>query len=74
MVSYLQRCQIRVHFIPLICSICHMESQITDTEHIIWKARPDSNEVGLKIGGRNINNLRFADDTILLAKSSHDLK
>lgn len=34
----------------------------------------DSEEGGVKVGGRNISNLRYADDTILLAESSNDLK
>ena len=29
---------------------------------------------GIKIGGRNINNLRYADDTILMAESKEELK
>ena len=29
---------------------------------------------GIKIAGRNINNLRYADDTILMAKSEEELK
>ena len=31
-------------------------------------------QVGFKIGGRNINNLRYADDTTLIAKSEEELK
>ena len=38
------------------------------------KAGLDSEEGGVKIGGRNINNLRYADNTILLAESNDDLK
>ena len=34
----------------------------------------DSDEEGVKIGGRNINNRRYVDDTILLAEGSNDLK
>lgn len=43
-------------------------------EHIIQKAGLDSDEGGVKISGRNINKLRYADDTNLLAESSNDLK
>ena len=32
-------------------------------------ARPDEAQAGIKISGRNINNIRYADDTILMAKS-----
>ena len=34
----------------------------------------DEAQAGIKIAGRNINNLRYADDTILMAKSEEELK
>ena len=34
----------------------------------------DEAQAGIKIAERNINNLRYADDTILLAKSKEELK
>ena len=34
----------------------------------------DETQVGIKIAGRNINNLRYADDTTLMAESEEDLK
>ena len=37
-------------------------------------ARLDEAQVGIKIAGRNINNLRYADDTILLAERGEELK
>ena len=37
-------------------------------------ARLDEAQVGIKIAGRNINNLRYADDTILMAESEEELK
>ena len=37
-------------------------------------ARLDETRSGIKIAGRNINNLRYADDTILMAKSKEKLK
>ena len=43
-------------------------------EHVIQKARLDSGEGRVKMGGRNIRNLRCADDTVLLAESSNNLK
>ena len=36
-------------------------------EYIMWNARLDEAQTGIKIAGRNINNLRYADDTTLLA-------
>ena len=34
----------------------------------------DEAQAGIKIAGRNINNLRYADDTILMAESKEELK
>ena len=38
-------------------------------EYIMQNARLDEAQAGIKIAGRNINNLRYADDTILMAES-----
>ena len=35
---------------------------------------PDDSQAGIKIAGRNINNLRYADDATLMAESEEDLK
>ena len=35
----------------------------------MWTVRLDEAQVGIKIAGRNINNLRYADDTTLMAES-----
>ena len=37
-------------------------------------ARLDEAQAGIKVAGRNINNLRFADDTTLTAESEEELK
>ena len=37
-------------------------------------ARLDEAQIGMKIAGRNINNLRYADDTTLMAESEEELK
>ena len=37
-------------------------------------AGPDELQAGIKIGGRNINNLRYVDDTTLMAESKDELK
>ena len=37
-------------------------------------ARLDEAQAGIRIAGRNINNLRYADDTILMAESEKELK
>ena len=43
-------------------------------EYIIWNARLDEAQGGIKIAGRNINNLRYADDTNNKAESEEELK
>ena len=43
-------------------------------EHIMLNARLDEVQAGIKIAGRNINNLRYADDTTLMAESKEELK
>ena len=43
-------------------------------ENITRNARLDEAQAGIKIVGRNISNLRYADDTILMAESKEELK
>ena len=38
-------------------------------EYIMWNARLDEAQYGIKTAGRNINNLRYTDDTTLMAES-----
>ena len=40
----------------------------------MWNAGLDEAQAGIKTAGRNINNLRFTDDTTLMAKSEEELK
>ena len=40
----------------------------------MWNAGMDKAQAGIKIAGRNINNLRYADDTTLMAESEEELK
>ena len=40
----------------------------------MWNAGLDEAQAGIKITGRNINNLRYADDTTLMAESEEELK
>ena len=44
------------------------------TEYIMWNARLDESQTGIKIARRNINNLRYADNTTLMAESEKELK
>ena len=43
-------------------------------EYIIWNARLNESQAGIKIAGRNINNLRYANDTTLIAESEEEPK
>ena len=43
-------------------------------EYIVWNARLDESHAGIKTAGRNINNLRYSDDTTPLAESEEGLK
>ena len=43
-------------------------------EYIMRNTGLEETQAGIKIGGRNINNLRYADDTTLMAKSEEELK
>ena len=43
-------------------------------EYIMWNAGLHEAQAGIKIAGRNINNLRYADDNTLISESEEDLK
>ena len=43
-------------------------------EYIMWNARLDEAQAGIKTAGRNISNLKYADDTTLMAESEEELK
>ena len=40
----------------------------------MWNARLEEAQAGIKIAGRNINNLRYADDTTLMTENEEELK
>ena len=52
-------------------SLCLFNLQ---AEYIMRNARLDEAQAGVKIVGRNINNLRYADDTTVMAESEEELK
>ena len=52
--------------LPCLCNVC--------TECIMQNARLDEAQAGIKIARRNINHLRYADDTTLMAESEEELK
>ena len=43
-------------------------------EYIMWNAGLEEAQAGIKIAGRSINNLRYADDTTLMAESEEEIK
>ena len=59
-----------------ICQGCLLSPCLFNlyTEYIMRNARLDELQAGIKIGGRNINNFRYVDDTTLMAESEEELK
>ena len=59
-----------------VCQGCILSSCLFNiyAEYIMKNARLDEAQVGIKIAGRNIKNLRYADDTTLMAESAKELK
>ena len=56
--------------------VCMLSSYLFNlyAEYIMQNARLDEAQADIKIAGRNINNLRHADDAILMAESKKELK
>ena len=52
-------------------SLCLFNSY---AKYIMWNAGFDEAQAGIKITGRNISNLRYADDTTLMAENEEELK
>ena len=53
---------------------CHLAYLTYNAEYIMRNAGLEEAQAGIKIAGRNINNLRYADDTTLMAESEEELK
>ena len=53
---------------------CHPALFNLYAEYIMWKAGLDEAHTGIKIARKNINNLRYADDTTIMAESEEELK
>ena len=53
---------------------CHPAYLTSISEYIMQNARLDEAQAGIKIAGRNINNLRYTDDTTHMAESKEELK
>ena len=43
-------------------------------EYIMWNARLDEAQAGIKIAGKNISNLRYANDTTIMVESEEEVK
>ena len=52
---------------------CHL-AYLTYKQSTSWNAGLDESQAGIKVAGRNTNNLRYADDTTQMAESKEDLK
>ena len=59
-----------------VCQACILSPCLFNlyAEYIIRNAGLDETQAGIKIAGRNINNLRYADDTTLMAESEGELR
>ena len=59
-----------------VCQGCILPPYLFNlyAEYIVQNARLDEAQAGIKIGGRNNNNLRYADDTTLMAESKEEPK
>ena len=57
-------------------AVCHHLAFLFNlhAEYIMWNARLDESQAEIKIAGRNISNLRYADDTTLMPESEKELK
>ena len=59
-----------------VCQVCILSPCLFNlyAEYIMRNAGLEEIQAGIKIAGRNINNLRYADDTTLMAESEEELK
>ena len=59
-----------------VCQGCILPPYLFNlyAEYIVQNARLDEAQDGIKIDGRNINNLRYVDDTTLMVESEEELK
>ena len=59
-----------------VCQGCILSTRLCNlyAEYIVGNTRLDEAQTGIKIAGRSINNLRYADDTTLMAESEEELK
>ena len=64
--------ELRKEYGRAVC--CHPLCLTYMLRHILRNTRLDEFQAEIKRGGRNINNLRYTDDTILMAENENELK
>ena len=59
-----------------VCQVCILSPCLFNfyVEYVMRNARLDEAQAGIKVAGKNINNLRYADDTTLMGESKEELK
>ena len=57
-----------------VCQGCILSPCLFNLDYIMWNARLDEAQAGIKIARRNINNLRYTDDITLMAESEEEQK
>ena len=59
-----------------VCQACILSPYLFNfyAEYIMWNARLDESQAGIRIARRNINNLRYTDDITLMAEIEEELK
>ena len=76
-VSSQSRDQLRISYISALTAWFFTTTATWEAQYrkyIMQSARLDEAQDGIKISGRNFNNLRYADDTILMAETEEELK
>ena len=58
----------------ILLYIIDVDMGYNDAEHIMRNSGLEEAQVGIKIARRNVNNLKYADDTTLMAESKEELK
>ena len=60
----------------VVCQDCMLSPCLFNlyAVYIMWNARLEEAQAGIKTAGRNINNLRYADNTTLMAENEEELK
>ena len=68
---YLDKSKLGKEYVKAVC--CH-PAYLTYMQSTSWNAELDEAQAGIKIAKRNINNLRYADDTTLMEESEEEIK